>query len=93
MAPEELPIEAIGEDELERPQPANEPLSEEKSEDLFQTLQKTITRLEEDQPARRSEDSLSYPSGVAVRFLSFSTLSQTAKGDHFWVSSHLRRSP
>ena len=47
MAPEELPIEAIGEDELERPQPANEPLSEEKSEDLFQTLQKTITRLEE----------------------------------------------
>ena len=52
MAPEELPIEAIGEDELERPQPANEPLSEEKSEDLFQTLQKTVTRLEEDQPAR-----------------------------------------
>ncbi|MGC6441633.1 MAG: TIGR00730 family Rossman fold protein [Rubripirellula sp.] len=52
MPQDELPIEAIGEDEQERPQPANEPLSHDRSEDLFRGLRKTIDRLEEDQPAR-----------------------------------------
>ena len=52
MTQDKLPIEAIGEDEQERPQPANEPLSHDPSEDLFRTLRKTIDRLEEDQPAR-----------------------------------------
>ena len=52
MPQDELPIEAIGEDEQERPQPANEPLSHDPSEDLFRGLRRTIDRLEEDQPAR-----------------------------------------
>lgn len=52
MPQDKLPIEAIGEDEQERPQPANEPLSNDPSEDLFRSLRKTIDRLEEDQPAR-----------------------------------------
>ena len=52
MTQDDLPIEAIGEDEQERPQPADEPLAEEKSQDLFQTLRNTVDRLEQDQPAR-----------------------------------------
>ena len=52
MPQDKLPIEAIGEDEQERPQPANEPLSNDPSEDLFRSLRKTIDRLEDDQPAR-----------------------------------------
>ena len=50
MAPEELPIEAIGEDELERPQPANEPLSEEKSEDLFKHSKRPLRVLKRINP-------------------------------------------
>ncbi len=52
MKYDELPIEAIGEDELERPQPADEPISEIDSQDLYQVMRNTIQRLEKDQTAR-----------------------------------------
>jgi len=52
-----LPSEAIGDDELQRPQPADEPmsagnLSESKNDDLYAMLRDTIERLEADRTAR-----------------------------------------
>ena len=52
MNHDELPIEAIGEDELQRPQPADEPISEVDSQDLYRVMRHTIERLEKDQTAR-----------------------------------------
>lgn len=55
--PEDLPSEAIGDDELQRPQPADEPISdgdsrESKNDDLYEMMRDTIARLEADQTAR-----------------------------------------
>ncbi|QDV41734.1 putative lysine decarboxylase [Stieleria neptunia] len=53
--PERLPPEAIGECELERPQPADEPISsvpEVESSDLFDEMRSTIARLEKDRTSR-----------------------------------------
>jgi uncharacterized protein (TIGR00730 family) len=55
--PRELPKEAIGDDELLRPQPADEPLTAEgqlavKNDDLYSALRDTIQRLEADATAR-----------------------------------------
>ena len=47
-----LPSEAIGEDEIQRPQPADEPLRALPSQDLLQVMRHTIDRLEKDQSAR-----------------------------------------
>ncbi|MCG8649511.1 MAG: LOG family protein [Pirellulales bacterium] len=52
MNQDELPIEAIGEDEFQRPQPADEPISTVDSQDLFQVMRHTIARMEKDQTAR-----------------------------------------
>jgi uncharacterized protein (TIGR00730 family) len=52
MNQDELPLEAIGEDELQRPQPADEPISEIDSQDLYQVMRHTIDRMERDQTAR-----------------------------------------
>lgn len=54
----ELPSEAIGEDELQRPQPADEPLastdltSTSTNDDLYELMRQTIERLEADMTAR-----------------------------------------
>ena len=53
--PERLPPEAIGECELERPQPADEPISTVpavESSDLFDEMRSTIARLEKDRTSR-----------------------------------------
>ncbi|SRR6056297_429714 len=47
----DLPSEAIGEDELERPQPADEPLRGFAGGDLLSIMRNTIDRLERDQTA------------------------------------------
>jgi hypothetical protein len=52
MAEDELPVEAIGDDEIHRPQPADEPISEFDSQDLYRVMRLTIDRLEKDQTAR-----------------------------------------
>ncbi len=52
MMRDELPAEAIGEDELERPQPADEPISTHPSQDLLRVMRHTIDRLEKDGTAR-----------------------------------------
>ncbi len=52
MHQDELPAEAIGEDEIQRPQPADEPISTVDSQDLLQVMRRTIDRLEKDQTAR-----------------------------------------
>lgn len=52
MDPEELPVEAIGEDELQRPQPADDPITPTPSQDLFRVMRHTIDRLEKDDTAR-----------------------------------------
>ena len=52
MPQDDLPVEAIGEDELQRPQPADEPISTVESQDLLQVMRHTINRLEKDQTAR-----------------------------------------
>lgn len=49
---DQLPSEAVGEDELNRPQPADEPISNIDSQDLFKLMRSTIDRLERDQTAR-----------------------------------------
>jgi len=55
---EDLPREAIGEDELQRPQPADEPMpltdatSTNTNDDLYELMRQTIERLEADQTAR-----------------------------------------
>lgn len=46
-----LPNEAIGEDELLRPQPADEPISTTTGGDLYQVMRHTIDRLEKDATA------------------------------------------
>ncbi|WP_153558970.1 LOG family protein [Roseimaritima sediminicola] len=48
---QELPEEAIGEDELERPQPADEPLRSYAGGDLLKVMRSTINRLERDRTA------------------------------------------
>lgn len=52
MDQDRLPIEAIGEDEMKRPQPADEPISIVDSQDLYRVMRHTIDRLEKDQTAR-----------------------------------------
>lgn len=52
MHQDDLPIEAIGEDEYQRPQPADEPISTVDSQDLYQVMRHTIARMEKDQTAR-----------------------------------------
>lgn len=52
MHQDDLPAEAIGEDEFQRPQPADEPISTVDSQDLFQVMRHTIDRMEKDQTAR-----------------------------------------
>jgi len=52
MHQDDLPIEAIGENELHRPQPADEPISTIDSQDLYQVMRHTIDRMEKDQTAR-----------------------------------------
>lgn len=52
MDQDKLPIEAIGEDEHDRPQPADEPISVVDSQDLYREMRSTIDRLEKDQTAR-----------------------------------------
>ncbi|TWU37408.1 LOG family protein [Novipirellula artificiosorum] len=52
MDQKDLPIEAIGEDELHRPQPADEPISTVDSQDLLQVIRHTVDRLEKDKTAR-----------------------------------------
>ncbi len=52
MHQDDLPIEAIGEDEIERPQPADEPISPVDSQDLYEVMRHTIDRMEKDQTAR-----------------------------------------
>lgn len=49
---ENLPAEAIGEDELQRPQPIDDPISDNQSQDLYQVMRHTIERLEKDNTAR-----------------------------------------
>ncbi len=49
---DELPSEAIGEDEIARPQPADEPLTAVPGGDLLQVMRHTVDRLEHDQTAR-----------------------------------------
>lgn len=52
MHQDDLPVEAIGEDEHQRPQPADEPISTVDSQDLYQVMRHTIDRLEKDKTAR-----------------------------------------
>lgn len=52
MHQDELPDEAIGEDEFQRPQPADEPITTIDSDDLIGVMRHTIDRLEKDQTAR-----------------------------------------
>lgn len=52
MHQDELPVEAIGEDEIQRPQPADDPISVVDSQDLYRVMRHTIERLEKDQTAR-----------------------------------------
>jgi uncharacterized protein (TIGR00730 family) len=52
MNQDDLPLEAIGEDEIQRPQPANEPITAVDSQDLYRVMRHTIDRLEKNQTAR-----------------------------------------
>lgn len=52
MRQEDLPSEAIGDDEYQRPQPADEPISTVESQDLYRVMRHTIDRMEKDQMAR-----------------------------------------
>ena len=47
-----LPDEAVGDDEHFRPQPADEPITHVRSEDLLDLMRQTIDRLEDDHAAR-----------------------------------------
>ncbi len=51
MDQHKLPVEAIGDDEHQRPQPADEPISTVESQDLYRVMRHTIERLEKDQAA------------------------------------------
>ena len=50
--PGELPVEAIGEDEHQRPTPADDPITTVESQDLLQVMRHTIDRMEKDGMAR-----------------------------------------
>ncbi|MGB7326163.1 MAG: TIGR00730 family Rossman fold protein [Rubripirellula sp.] len=50
--PKSLPKEAIGEDEHKRPQPADDPISSDDSQDLIRVMRHTVDRLEKDKTAR-----------------------------------------
>ncbi|MDG2224556.1 MAG: TIGR00730 family Rossman fold protein [Rubripirellula sp.] len=52
MDQNKLPAEAIGDDEHERPQPADDPISVVDSQDLYRVMRHTVDRLEKDQAAR-----------------------------------------
>ena len=52
MNQDDLPIEAIGEDEIQRPQPADDPIKPVDSQDMYRVMRHTIGRLEKDQTAR-----------------------------------------
>ena len=52
MNQDELPLEAIGEDEIQRPQPADDPIKPVDSQDMYRVMRHTISRLEKDQSAR-----------------------------------------
>ncbi len=52
MHQDDLPAEAIGEDEIQRPQPADDPITRVDSRDLYQVMRRTIQRLEKDDTAR-----------------------------------------
>lgn len=52
MDQENLPVEAIGEDEHKRPQPADDPIGSIDSQDLYRVMRHTIDRLEKDKTAR-----------------------------------------
>jgi uncharacterized protein (TIGR00730 family) len=47
-----IPAEALGDDEHVRPQPADEPITHVRSEDLLDLMRQTILRLEDDQTSR-----------------------------------------
>ena len=49
---DELPVEAIGEDEHQRPTPADEPITTVESQDLLQVMRHTVDRMEKDSMAR-----------------------------------------
>ncbi len=52
MNQDELPLEAIGEDEIQRPQPADDPIKPVDSQDVYRVMRSTIGKLEKDQTAR-----------------------------------------
>lgn len=52
MNQDDLPIEAIGEDEIQRPQPADDPIKPVDSQDMYRVMRSTIGKLEKDQTAR-----------------------------------------
>ena len=52
MNQDDLPLEAIGEDEIQRPQPADDPLKPVDSQDMYRVMRNTISKLEKDQTAR-----------------------------------------
>lgn len=52
MNQDDLPLEAIGEDEIQRPQPADDPIKPVDSQDMYRVMRHTISRLEKDQSAR-----------------------------------------
>ena len=52
MHQDDLPAEAIGDDEIQRPQPADEPISTVDSQDLYKVMRNTIERMEKDKTAR-----------------------------------------
>ena len=52
MNQDDLPLEAIGEDEIQRPQPADDPIKPVDSQDMYRVMRHTISRLEKDQTAR-----------------------------------------
>ncbi|MGB1814436.1 MAG: cytochrome D ubiquinol oxidase subunit II, partial [Rubripirellula sp.] len=52
MNQDDLPLEAIGEDEIQRPQPADDPIKPVDSQDMYRVMRHTLSRLEKDQTAR-----------------------------------------
>ena len=52
MNQDDLPLEAIGEDEIQRPQPADDPIKPVDSQDMYRVMRSTIGKLEKDQTAR-----------------------------------------
>ncbi len=52
MHQDDLPAEAIGEDEIQRPQPADESISTVNTQDLLKVMRNTVDKLEKDQTAR-----------------------------------------